>query len=553
MTVLYQDYFGLKDSPFSIAPDPRYLFMSEQHREALAHLTFGIRSDGGFILLTGDVGTGKTTVSRCFLDQIPPDTHIAFVLNPRLSVEELLAVVCDELGIAYPEGTTSNKMFIDRINDFLLATHKEGHKTVLLIEEAQNLSTDVLEQVRLLTNLETNQCKLLQIILLGQPELREMLSRPGMSQLEQRITARFHLGPLSIKDVDAYVSHRLAVAGVQRQLFPASLMPTLYQLSRGVPRLINLICDRSLLGTYAQGKDKVDKATLKKAAQEVFGKNEEGGKRLKIIGWITACIVLLIAAAAIATFPHQIIFKHAPLTDRAVQEETQVLPASSAALQLPPNQPLEQSEEMKLQWLPMQPIAQSEEMSLQALFRQWGSSYKVDGKDAVCRQAAREGLQCLEGLSDLQRLIHLNRPSVLKLFDDRGNSFFALLKSVQGQRATLFLADRDVTVSLKEIEKKWLGEYILFWKTPPSWVGEIRPGATGWHLQWLAQLIAKKTGESRFARKRSYDRELVKEIKKFQIEEGLMPDGIVNVHTVIHLHSRYGAGEPLLSNGSKGI
>ncbi len=546
MTVLYQEYFGLKEPPFSIAPDPRYLFMSEQHREALAHLTFGLGSDGGFILLTGDVGTGKTTVSRCLLDQIPPDTHIAFVLNPRLSVEELLAVVCDELGIAYPEGTTSNKMFIDRINDFLLATCAKGHKTVVIIEEAQNLSSDVLEQVRLLTNLETNQGKLLQIILLGQPELRDMLS----SQLEQRITARFHLGPLSKKDVDAYVSHRLAIGGVDRQLFPASLMPTLYQLSSGVPRLINLICDRSLLGAYVQGKDKVDKATLKKAAQEVFGRKEEGGKRLKIfggsvrlhppvrwptVGWISAGICLLVAGAVITMFPYQNISPLAPLPVRAVQEKTQALPMAT------------------LQWPPEQPLGQSEEMAFQALFRQWGSSYKVVEKKAVCVQAAREGLQCLKGLSDVKRLIDLNRPSVLKLFDDKGNSFYALLKVVQGQRITLFLADRDLTVDVKELEKKWLGEYTLFWKVPPSWKGEIRPGESGKHLQWFAQLMTKKTGDSRFGLKRTYDQEMVKEMKKFQLEEGLVPDGFVGTQTVIHLLSRYGEGEPLLSKGSEGI
>ena len=533
MTVLYQDYFGLKEPPFSIAPDPRYLFMSEQHREALAHLTFGIGSDGGFILLTGDVGTGKTTVSRCLLDQIPPDTHIAFVLNPRLSVEELLAVVCDELGIAYPEGTTSNKIFIDRINDFLLAAYAKGHKTVLIIEEAQNLSPDVLEQVRLLTNLETNQSKLLQIILLGQPELRDMLS----SQLEQRITARFHLGPLSKNDMDAYVSHRLTIGGVDRQLFPASLMPTLYQLSNGVPRLINLICDRSLLGAYVQGKDKVDKATLKKAAQEVFGRSEEDGQRMRIVGRIVIGIVLLLALAAIAMVPYQNIFQRTSQPGPAVQVRTQAIPTSPAALQWPSGQSL----------------GQSEEMAFQALFKQWGSSYTVVQKNAVCKQAAKEGLQCLKGLSDMKRLIGLNRPSVLKLYDDKGNSFYALFKSVQGQSIMLFLADRDLTVDIKEIEKKWLGEYTLFWKAPSSWRGEIRPGETGPHLQWLAQLMAKKTGESRFGMKTAYDGELVKEIKKFQLKEGLLPDGIVGVHTVIHLHSRYGVGEPLLSKGSEGI
>lgn len=540
MTVLYQEYFGLKEPPFSIAPDPRYLFMSEQHREALAHLTYGIESDSGFILLTGEVGTGKTTVSRCLLEKIPHDTHIAFVLNPRLSVEELLAVVCDELGISYPEGTTSNKIFIDRINHFLLETSAKGHKTVLLIEEAQNLSSDVLEQVRLLTNLETNQCKLLQIILLGQPELREMLSQPGMSQLEQRITARYHLGPLSQNDVKEYISHRLAKAGVDRQIFPESLSRTIYQLSSGIPRLINLICDRSLLGAYVQGKDKVDKATLKKAAQEVFGKSREGGQSIKMVGWIAAGIVLLVAAAAITKFPYQNIFQRENPTVRAIQEKTQELPASLPA---PP---------VTLQWPPDQPLDRSEEMAFQDLFKQWNSSYKIVRKSDVCRQAAKEGLQCLKGLSDLKRLINLNRPSVLKLFDDKGNSYYALLKSAQGERITLNLAERDLTVDLKELEKRWLGEYTLFWKVPPSWRGKIRPGEAGRHLQWFAQLMAKKTGDSRFGLKSAYDEEMVQEIKKFQLNEGLVPDGIVGVHTVIHLYSRYGTGEPLLSKGSEG-
>lgn len=547
MTVLYQEYFGLKEPPFSIAPDPRYLFMSEQHREALAHLTYGIESDSGFILLTGEVGTGKTTVSRCLLEQIPPDTHIAFVLNPRLSVEELLAVVCDELGIDYPEGTTSNKLFIDRINTFLLETSAKGHKTVLIIEEAQNLSHDVLEQVRLLTNLETNQCKLLQIILLGQPELRDMLSQPGMSQLEQRITARFHLGPLSQNDIQEYISHRLAKAGVDRQLFPGSLSRTIYQLSSGIPRLINLICDRSLLGAYVQGKDKVDRATLKKAAQEVFGKNREGGQALKIAGWVTAGLILLVAAAAIATLPYQNIFQRETLPASDIQKKDQEVSVPAPALPVPAPPP-----PVTLQWPPDQPLDRSEVMAFQDLFRQWNSSYKVLRKNEVCRQAAREGLQCLKGSSDLKRLINLNRPSVLKLFDEKGNSFYALLKSVQGEHITLNLAERDLTVDLKELEKKWLGEYILFWKAPLSWRGKIIPGEAGSHLQWFAQLLAKKTGDSRFGSKSSYDEEMVQEIKKFQLDEGLVPDGIVGVHTVIHLHSRYGAGEPLLSRVREG-
>ena len=213
---MYKEYFGLKELPFSIAPDPRYLYMSNQHREALAHLIYGINTQGGFVLLTGEVGTGKTTVCRCLLDQMPENIDVAFILNPKMTAEELLASICDELRIQYPQGSNSIKIFVDHINIYLLDAHTKGRKTVLIIEEAQNLNTDVLEQIRLLTNLETNQEKLLQIIMLGQPELREKLSRPELRQLSQRITARYHLGSLSRQEISEYVSHRLSVAGVHR-------------------------------------------------------------------------------------------------------------------------------------------------------------------------------------------------------------------------------------------------------------------------------------------------------------------------------------------------
>ena len=264
---MYKEYFGLKESPFSIAPDPHYLYMSYNHREALAHLLYGINSDNGFVLLTGDVGTGKTTVCRCLLEQLPENSNIAFILNPKVTVDELLATICDELGIAYPLGNISNKVFIDSINAYLINANKKGRRTVLIVEEAQNLRPDVLEQIRLLTNLETNERKLLQIIMVGQPELNELLSRPELRQLKQRITARYHLGPLTKQEMSAYVLHRLSVAGVNRKLFPSRTIDRLFQLSGGIPIMINLLCDRTLLGTYVQGKSMVDFPTLNKAAR----------------------------------------------------------------------------------------------------------------------------------------------------------------------------------------------------------------------------------------------------------------------------------------------
>ena len=271
MNPLYGAWFGLQREPFSIAPDPRALYLSECHREALAHLLYGVQGGGGFVLLTGEIGAGKTTVSRCFLEQVPPHCQVAYVFNPRQTVQELLASICQEFGLQAPDGG-SVKVLVDALNTFLLASHAQGRSSVLIIDEAQALSADVLEQLRLLTNLETHERKLLQIVLIGQPELRALVAGPGMEQLAQRVIARYHLGPLSAADTARYVQHRLSVAGLAGPVpFDAAALRRVHERSRGVPRRINLLCDRALLGAYATERRQVDVSIVERAAAEVDG------------------------------------------------------------------------------------------------------------------------------------------------------------------------------------------------------------------------------------------------------------------------------------------
>ena len=300
LPAMYMRFFGLKQQPFSLAPDPRYLYMSKRHREALAHLLYGVGGGGGFVLLSGEIGAGKTTVCRCFLEQIPKRCNVAYIFNPKLTVMELLKTVCDEFHIPLPPAAEvpapTVKTYVDALNGFLLETHAVGQNNVLIIDEAQMLSAEVLEQLRLLTNLETNERKLLQIVLIGQPELRTMLERPDLEQLAQRVIARFHLNALSAKETEHYIRHRLSVAGMTRAVpFDHKALQHIHEITRGVPRRINLLCDRVMLGAYAHGRHNIDIPMIEKAGREVFGRSTDAVPDRKRLG-STVGIGLVVAA-----------------------------------------------------------------------------------------------------------------------------------------------------------------------------------------------------------------------------------------------------------------
>ena len=289
---MYLSFFGLLEKPFAITPDPRYLYLSARHAEALAHLLYGINEAGGFVQLTGEVGTGKTTVIRSLLAQTPKNAEIALILNPRMTATEFLLTICEELGIGVPDSATeSRKDLVDILNHYLLRAHADGRRIVLVVDEAQNLIPDVLEQVRLLTNLETNTQKLLQIILIGQPELRDLLARNELRQLAQRVTGRYHLNPLSAAETGAYVRHRLRVSGATSDIFSNMALAELFHLSGGVPRVINVVADRALLGAYTQDRHRVTTGLVRHAAAEVFGRRF-APRWLPWLGSVAAALVL---------------------------------------------------------------------------------------------------------------------------------------------------------------------------------------------------------------------------------------------------------------------
>src|SRR5215469_13618518 len=386
---MYLSFFGLNEKPFAITPDPRYLYLSERHAEALAHLLYGINEAGGFVQLTGEVGTGKTTIVRSLLAQTPKNAEIALILNPKMTAPEFLLTICEELGIGVPDAATGSlKDLVDILSEYLLRAHAAGHRVVLVVDEAQNLSPEVLEQVRLLTNLETNTQKLLQIILIGQPELRELLARNDLRQLAQRITGRYHLAPLSRDETAAYVRHRLRVAGATTDIFSPQALSEVFRLSQGVPRVINVVCDRALLGAYSLDRHRVTPSLVRSAAAEVFGRRYTPDW----LPWaVTAAIALVLSGATFAVWKAQPWRARArAVAGSAAVARDDGAAAVPVALATTPRAPPPQ-----LAPLLTQHAADTDtDSAFGKLFGLWGAKYQPNGTDP-CTQAAALGLACV--------------------------------------------------------------------------------------------------------------------------------------------------------------
>jgi len=540
---MYTHYFGLRENPFALAPDPRYLYLSLRHQEALAHLMFGITQGGGFVQLTGEVGTGKTMMIRALLERLPDNIDVALVLYPFLSVEEFIAAICDDLRVPRPE-KGGLKALIDALNQYLLANHSKGRRTVLVIDEAQNLSHEVLEQVRLLTNLETTKEKLLQILLVGQPELNSLLAQQELRQLAQRITAHYNLKSLLPRETAEYVLHRLRVARARTPLFTRSALSSIHRLSNGTPRLINILADRALLGAYARGKNRVTAGIVRQAAAEIGRPPRTqyaliGGAAAALVAGVSLASWQFIARDTAPTEPAPIVAAIAPApTEAAVPG-----PAVKEAEVVPPRN-LES-------FLRDASGVFNTDTALAALFAQWRKDYeRLPGKTG-CERALSAGLRCAYASGNWNNLRQLNRPAIIELMDADSQRHHVLVSALRNDKAVLDLAGEAHEFPLAEVDRYWFGKFLVLWTPPPSGEQTLRRGMRGPGVVWLREALARYDGRVAGSKSDVFDAALEEEVKAFQRKHQLADDGVVGRFTLIQLDGYDASGAPPLLTRSQ--
>jgi len=533
-------FFGLAEKPFAITPDPRYLYLSGRHADALAHLVYGINEAGGFIQLTGEVGTGKTTTIRSLLARAPKSAEIALILNPRLSATEFLRALCEELGLGADDNSgADNKSLVDLLNRYLLRAHAQGRRVVLVVDEAQNLAPDVLEQVRLLTNLETETQKLLQIILIGQPELRKLLAREDLRQIAQRITARFHLDPLSREETYAYVRHRLRVAGATTDVFTRAALREIYRISGGIPRVINILSDRAMLGAYTQELHQVPGSLVRRAGAEIFG-------REFLPGWMPFAASGL--AAAILVGSTLLLWRYASsgwLPD-FVHTAHQVTPTPAPAVTVAPTAPTATpaagattaaatAAPTLAQTLGQDHASTDSDSAFRQLLALWNADY-VPGKVDGCTQALTQGLRCLVQRGSFAQLRLLNRPAILMLNDDSGAAYQVVLRELHDDTARLMIGAQTATVGVAELSRYWFGDFVLLWRPGTMDVRDLSEGMHGALVRRLREQLGRWRGaDGNPTNSDAFDGDLMQLVEQFQRANRLTVDGVAGIETQVAL------------------
>jgi general secretion pathway protein A len=600
---MYYTHFGLTEAPFSIAPNPAYLFMTERHQEALAHLYHGIESDAGFVLLTGDVGTGKTTVCRRFLHHLPQNTQVAFILNPCVDRIELLQAIAKELNIPSRESANLRQL-TDDLHDYLLNNHAKGVNTVLLVDEAQQIHPPVLEFIRLLTNLETDKQKLLKIILVGQPELNDLLAQPSMVQLSQRITARFHIYPLTLNEITHYIDHRLQVAGYTqgRPLFSARRIKQLFSMTKGVPRLINVICDRALLGAYSQSARDINSVTLTKAHQEVSGNYIASPLRNADSKWaisakllLSICCLVLIALSSALWLPKAIHLSSTWFDSGSVVDASDSLMKLEKPISLvesPVVAPIIKSNEsvgshlvndtkklMTNGSLKVAPTGIENVINNEVLVEPEKTpliSYYADKQDAVAdliRYIIPQSLPVKTSQQQECDRLHLlpfrcetvnesswesfkkyNRPAVITLRDNNRLSHVVVM-GVNDDYALVMVEKIDgeqqrkefvfSSLSISDIKNRWKGESTFIWQAPLGFDRFIFKESNVDLINWLAKAFSIIDQKNEVLAKNKYNRVLEKRIRLFQKKYDLSEDGKVGMETLLKLNEVLGIAETL--------
>ena len=529
---MYNKYFGINEAPFSISPNPRYLFMSRRHKEALAHLIYGISHGGGFVLLSGEVGTGKTTVSRSLIRQLPKNADVAYILNASLSEEELLATICQDLGMKDIPEDSSLKTLTDKLHRYLLDNYARGRTTLLIIDEAQHLQFSVLEQIRLLTNLETDERKLLQIVLIGQPELNELLSQQRLRQLSQRITARFHIEPLDLSETESYIRHRLMVAGLpaNQTLFNRAAVKRIHSASKGIPRLINVICDRALLGAYTQNASQVDKSIAVSAIEEAMGHTKNQRRALWPFAVISLAITLFVVAGVFVFLRTET----PPLPPVAVSESQAIAPQPTVA------EDLNSSEPVLIQKMTKSRAINSVQQHLGV------SALELS---PACGGLEVYGVYCYElTVNSWLELKDLNRPTLIRL---DGFDHYVPVLGISSGEAQLLGDEGLYEIPLFELGALWTGEAVILWKPPAAFSGAIELGSRSELVGWVARYFAAVDGQPEPLADTDFNEPLEQRVAIFQRSHGLEADGIVGLKTVLKINDALGTDFSML-NGREG-
>lgn len=560
---LYLQHFGLRCDPFTITPNTEFLYPSAQHRQAIAHLKYGLDREGGFILLTGEVGTGKTTLSRILLKGIPAHVRVAYVLNGKLETRDILAGICHELDIQVVESPEISfaKQCIDALNRDLLQAHALGKKTLVVIEEAQNLSPDVLESLRLLSNLETNTHKLLHILLVGQPELLELLARKDLRQLNQRVVSRCHLQPLSRDDIPNYVNHRLHRAGASGAIFSSACMPEIYRITRGVPRLINLVCQHSLLAGYALGVSTITPKIVRGAAAEILGNQQTTSSPRRTLPLLLGSALATFVAAAVVLWWYGPVLRDKwvkpavveQVNDKQAEVRASPLPIVEKEVETNPLADAQGSEIEVESIQQLDPVAPPGIVfnPFASLLEIWGiQAGAIYTEEEFKLLAAQHGL-VVEKVPDArwEQLRWINHPGIVVIRGENGEPSSQTLVRLDDRQVTLQSARGEIQISRESFTNAWAGSYLYLWKAPRGYDGVLYEGSVNPDVvDWLQNRLAKiDTGATPLITGGRYTAGVSEHVRRFQQRHGMTADGLLGRQTIMQIYRLSGEHLPWLS------